>query len=47
MTFKVSAVENITKEQIKKVTADKFHKYYSHAIKEEDRYRRAKIQRDD
>ena len=33
MTFKLYAVEHITKEQIKKVTANKFHKYYTHAIK--------------
>ena len=47
MTFKLSAVEQATKEQIKKVTADQFQKYYMHAIKEEDRYRQAKVQRDD
>ena len=38
MTFKMSTVEHITKEQIKKVTADQIHKYDTHAIKEEDRY---------
>ena len=46
MTFQVSAVDHITKKEIKNVAAQQFHKCYRHAIKEEDRYRQAKIQRD-
>ena len=47
MALKLSAVEQVTKEQIKKVTADQFHKYYTHVIKEEDRYRQPKVERGD
>ena len=38
MSFKLSHVEQLTREQVQVVTAAQFSKYYEHARKEEDKY---------
>ena len=37
MLFKLSHVEEITKLQLEKVTADLFNKFYKHIMKEEEK----------
>ena len=41
MLFKLSNVEEITKLQLEKVTADLFNKFYKHTMKEEEKHRKA------
>ena len=45
MSFKLSHVEQLTREQVRNVTAAQFSKYYEHARKEEYKYR--SMSRDD
>ena len=39
MQFQLGIVEQLTQEQVMRVTPEQFRKYYSHARKEEDKYR--------
>ena len=46
LKFNLSAIEELTREQILKVTPELFNKYYIHACREEDMYRQLSITTD-